>query len=168
MKEALIMGLTIALDIGIIFLYVFGDSQLVIRQLTGIYEVRKPELLPYFLKAKQLMSRFSFIKLSHVPRRQNTQADALANLAAALTIPFGKKVKVVVEERLVLPPILELLPERVEVNVTTCAKVKITDWTVRFIFKTREITGRTSQTYGVEKKSHAICVLQRYSVLEII
>lgn len=45
MKEALIMGLTIALDIGIIFLYVFGDSQLVIRQLTGIYEVRKPEAL---------------------------------------------------------------------------------------------------------------------------
>lgn len=88
MKEALIMGLTIALDIGIIFLYVFGDSQLVIRQLTGIYEVRKPELLPYFEKAKQLMSRFSFIKLSYVPRRHKKQADALANLAAALTIPF--------------------------------------------------------------------------------
>lgn len=40
--EALITGLEMALDMGISVLKVFGDSQLVIRQMNGIYEVRKP------------------------------------------------------------------------------------------------------------------------------
>ena len=64
------------------------------------------------------------------------------------------------EERLVLSLILVLLPERVEVNVTTCAEVQITYWTVHLIFKTWEITGRTSQMNGVEKKSRAIFLLK--------
>jgi ribonuclease HI len=62
--EALIIGLSMALEMDILFLYVFGDSQLIIRQLNGIYEVRKPELIPYYEKAKELISRLHLLSLN--------------------------------------------------------------------------------------------------------
>ena len=46
--EALIIGLELALNMGLDSLTVYGDSQLVINQLLGIYMVKKEELRPYF------------------------------------------------------------------------------------------------------------------------
>lgn len=63
--EALIIGLVIALDIRILHLHAYGNSQLLIGQL-DIYEVRKPELVPYYQKAKQLMEGFTFIEVAYV------------------------------------------------------------------------------------------------------
>lgn len=44
--EALIAGLELALNMGIRRLRIFGDSQLIINQVTGEYKVFKPELVP--------------------------------------------------------------------------------------------------------------------------
>jgi ribonuclease HI len=131
--EALIIGLSIALEMDILFLYVFGDSQLIIRQLNGIYEVRKPELIPYYEKAKELISRFAFIKLEHVPRRYNSRANALAQLAAALTLPDNGKVEVIVEERLVLPHVLDILPQAEMINIVDSQTSHEEDWRTSFI-----------------------------------
>ncbi|KAL0462254.1 UNVERIFIED_CONTAM: hypothetical protein Slati_0113000 [Sesamum latifolium] len=53
--QALIFGLEMAVDTKQQHLNVYGDSQLVINQLLGLYEVKKPELLPYHNYAKMLM-----------------------------------------------------------------------------------------------------------------
>jgi ribonuclease HI len=46
--EVLIFGLLLALSMDIQNLLAYGDSQLIVRQINGIYEVRKPELVPYY------------------------------------------------------------------------------------------------------------------------
>ena len=59
------------------FLRAHGDSQLIVRQVNNIYEVRKPELVPYYNAAQQLMDKFEHIEVIHVPRSGNAPADAL-------------------------------------------------------------------------------------------
>lgn len=58
------------------------DSKLVIEQLRGAYKVKHPNLIPRYLEVKNLIARsFPRISFMHVPREQNTDADALANEA---------------------------------------------------------------------------------------
>jgi hypothetical protein len=59
-----------------------------------IYEVCKPELLPYHTAAQILMKKFEHIQLFHVPRIKNSSADALAKLAAALVLPEGEPAQI--------------------------------------------------------------------------
>lgn len=58
-----------------------GDSQLVIRQMTGEYEVKAEHLKAYHDRLAQLMRRFREVRFEWVPREQNTRADALSKLA---------------------------------------------------------------------------------------
>lgn len=45
-----------------------------INQIIGIYEVKKPELLPYVNYAKRLMGWLGDVEIEHVTRRENKQA----------------------------------------------------------------------------------------------
>ena len=65
--QALIIGLQMAIDLKIPTLEVYGDSQLIINQLSGIYDVKKEDLMPYHKFAHQLMEEFESIALEHVP-----------------------------------------------------------------------------------------------------
>ena len=58
-----------------------ADSQLLIRQLEGRYRVKQPHLRPYFERAKALLAEYEDVDLAHVPREENTEADALVNAA---------------------------------------------------------------------------------------
>ena len=49
--QALIIGLELTLESGITMLEAFGDSQLIVNQMNQEYEIRKPDLLPYYNKA---------------------------------------------------------------------------------------------------------------------
>ena len=68
-------------------LLVYGDSELVIKQLRGEYIVKKASLAPHYERASQLLSQFKKVNIFHVKRRINARADALASLAASLTLP---------------------------------------------------------------------------------
>jgi len=131
--EALIFGLLLALSMEVCSLWVYGDSQLIVRQVNGVYEVRKPELMPYYEAARKLMNEFKHIEILHVPQSRNAPADALAKLAAALALPEGKSAQVTVEERWLLPAVLELIPEEHEVNTITACAVEDDDWFKPFI-----------------------------------
>ncbi|XP_060190497.1 uncharacterized protein LOC132619680 [Lycium barbarum] len=100
--QALILGLEMAVDMKQLQLQVFGDSQLVINQLLGSYEVNKPELLPYHGYAQKLIGWLGDVTLQHVPRRENKKADALAALASALTLP--DQTQVTLCQKWVVPP----------------------------------------------------------------
>ncbi|XP_070008528.1 uncharacterized protein [Nicotiana sylvestris] len=89
--QALILGLEMAVDIKQLQLQVFGDSQLVVNQLLGSYEVKKPELCPYHDYAKKLMGWLGDMTIQHVPRKENKKPDALAALASSLALPDQAK-----------------------------------------------------------------------------
>ena len=57
---------------------VLGDSELVIRQMHGEYEVRAEHLRPYHERLRQLAARFARATFSWVPREQNRRADELS------------------------------------------------------------------------------------------
>ncbi len=61
--------------------HLFVDSELVARQLLGLYRVKSQDLLPLYQQAMHLARRRREFRVRHVPRTQNTQADQLANLA---------------------------------------------------------------------------------------
>jgi ribonuclease HI len=58
-----------------------SDSELVVRQITGRYRVKKAELKPLFQQVKQLQGLLEEFAIIHIPRRQNTAADRLTNAA---------------------------------------------------------------------------------------
>jgi len=77
----LILGLQKALDMNIKKLFVEGDSQLVINQMTGKYKCNSPNLIPLYQSAKKLEAGFEKIEYKHVLRNLNHRADELANIA---------------------------------------------------------------------------------------
>lgn len=79
--EALIWGLETALDHGVARLRVCADSELVVRQMNGIYRVKNEGLKPLFARAQALLRRFGSVEIVHVRREQNSAADELANTA---------------------------------------------------------------------------------------
>ncbi len=60
---------------------VFADSELMIKQITGIYRVKNEGLIPLYREILQLMRSFEFIQFKHVKRELNKEADKLANHA---------------------------------------------------------------------------------------
>ncbi len=60
---------------------VYCDSELVVRQMQGVYKVKSPDLKPIFDQVKRLASGFPRFSIHHVPRERNADADRLANLA---------------------------------------------------------------------------------------
>lgn len=57
------------------------DSQLVVKQMTGEYKVKHPNIRPQYEKLVALVRLFKNVTFTHVPREQNKDADRLANQA---------------------------------------------------------------------------------------
>lgn len=62
-------------------LLIRSDSELLIRQLRGEWKVKDSELRQLAMRAMNTLLFFTTFELSHVPRAENTRADALANRA---------------------------------------------------------------------------------------
>ncbi len=77
--RALIRGLREALDLGAGEVEISVDSELMARQLAGVYRVKSPNLQPLHAEAVELLRGFSRISISHVRRDLNKRADQLAN-----------------------------------------------------------------------------------------
>ena len=122
--QALMLGLEMAIELKITRLKVFRDSKLIINQLLTLYEVKKLELLPYIDHTKKLLEWFDDV---HVPRKENRQADALANLASAFT-SSNKGIIVPLCKRWVLPPITLDKDEDIEANVVSILEIDEKDW----------------------------------------
>ncbi len=79
--KALILGLREALDVGGTSIEVYTDSELVARQMKGIYNVRNRRLRTLYREAVELLSRFHRYELISIRREDNREADRLANEA---------------------------------------------------------------------------------------
>ncbi len=60
---------------------IYGDSELVVRQVNGEYAVRTDHLVPYHARLVQLAERFRKVEFRWVPREENQRADALSKRA---------------------------------------------------------------------------------------
>lgn len=102
--QFLILGLEAVLDMDIYKLEVFGDSKLIINQLLAEYEVCNLDLKLYHEYASMFMRRLDSVKIEFVPRSENREADALANLAAILARSDGdSSPSISIAQRWVLP-----------------------------------------------------------------
>ncbi|XP_070026154.1 uncharacterized protein [Nicotiana sylvestris] len=85
--EACILGLRLAVDMGVQEVLVLGDSDLLVHQIQGEWETRDLKVIPYRQCLHDLCQRFRSIAFWHIPRIRNEVADALATLASMLHHP---------------------------------------------------------------------------------
>ena len=81
--EAVIAGLNLAYSLEIDQLEVCSDSQLVVRQIEDTYEAKRGRMILYLKKVRDLLKKFVLVQVRHIPRTENSRADALAKLATA-------------------------------------------------------------------------------------
>ena len=58
-----------------------SDSELLVKQMRGLYKVKSEDLRPLFERALKMSKTFESFRIEHVYREQNREADALANEA---------------------------------------------------------------------------------------
>jgi ribonuclease HI len=76
---AAIRGLERARELGATRALLRSDSRLLIEQLAGRWKVKNPTLQLLHHEARSLIKGFEQVRLEHVRRERNVQADALAN-----------------------------------------------------------------------------------------
>ena len=79
--QGLIAALEYALQHGPKALKVISDSELLVRQIKGIYKVKNPTLKDLHARAKELISQLDWFSIGHALRGHNQDADRLANVA---------------------------------------------------------------------------------------
>ena len=79
--QGLIAALEYALEAGPKAIKVVSDSELLVRQIQGIYKVKNLTLQELHGRAKELIARLDWFSIQHVLRESNREADELANRA---------------------------------------------------------------------------------------
>lgn len=78
--EALLLGLTLVVELKVKHLLVYGDSLLVIQQTNGDFEIWEAHLIVYNACIARMRKNFEDIQFKHVPKLPNCIADELAML----------------------------------------------------------------------------------------
>lgn len=79
--RALLLGLARARALGATEVEVVNDSELIAKQVNGVYKVKHPDMRPLHLAATEALRGFDAWVVRTVPREQNAGADALVNQA---------------------------------------------------------------------------------------
>src|SRR5436190_21968968 len=79
--QGLIAALEYAIQHGHKALKLISDSELLVRQVKGIYKVKNPALRDLHSRAKQLIAQLDWFSIEHAFRWQHREADRLANAA---------------------------------------------------------------------------------------
>jgi ribonuclease HI len=80
--EAVRMGMELLLEAGVEAVEVFGDSKLVVFQLTKEYRCESESLFTLWMRCRELMTQFRYINFYWIPRSQNAEANDLAQKAS--------------------------------------------------------------------------------------
>ena len=81
--EAVIARLNLTHSMEVDQLEVCSDSQLVVKQIEDTYEVKDEKMILYLKEIQELLRKFVLVQVRHIPRVENSRADALAKLATA-------------------------------------------------------------------------------------
>ncbi|XP_070045833.1 uncharacterized protein [Nicotiana tomentosiformis] len=84
--EAVIAGLELPRELGIEQIVIKSDSRLVVNQMQRTYITREVRMQQYLEKARELIRQFQSWKIVQIPKEENAEADALANLASVAEV----------------------------------------------------------------------------------
>ena len=84
--EALVLGLIFLKNLGDKRIYIYGDSELVIKQVEGSYQYKHPRLRSYRNLVFDLLEGFKQNHLLVIPRKENRVVDSLVVSASAFKI----------------------------------------------------------------------------------
>jgi ribonuclease HI len=87
---ALLLGLREAKRLGGLILQIFTDSELVERQIKGVYRVRDLNLKALHKAVLQNLKTFASFEIEAIPREENKEADRLANQAIQRRMAKGR------------------------------------------------------------------------------
>src|SRR5271168_2739732 len=82
--EALVQGLYKEIGLKVQYLKVFGDSEIIVKQVRNTIHCLSNHLKHYQSLVQDLTSHFLAFNISSIPRAQNSAADLLANVASKL------------------------------------------------------------------------------------
>lgn len=78
---ALIFALVEVLKIGKVSCRVYSDSELLCKQIQGVYKIRNDNIYPIYVLAKHIIDLLEDFQIVHINREENKEADKLAKLA---------------------------------------------------------------------------------------
>lgn len=79
--ETLIASLNLAWQFGATSLKISSDSHLVVNHVNGLYVAKCLNMTIYLKKVKELMQNYEKVDLKHLPRKDNSPAGTLTNIA---------------------------------------------------------------------------------------
>jgi ribonuclease HI len=79
--RALLLGLARARELGATEVEIVGDSELIAKQVQGVYKVKHEAMRPLHREAMAALRSFQRWSIRTVPRAQNARADSLVNAA---------------------------------------------------------------------------------------
>jgi ribonuclease HI len=96
-----VLGLEAARRMKIKNLEVFGDAELIVKQVNRQYQAKHPRLRSYqkLCLGSDRKFFFSSVNIHYIPRAENQQADALAKAASTFTPPTAFKLKYHIQMR---------------------------------------------------------------------
>ena len=90
--EALILGLKVAIEMGVNQISMFGASKLIIQQVKNIYRVKKPKLRSYRNEVWDIIEKsFTTFNITFIPRDLNQLVDSLATSTSTFKAPHEVK-----------------------------------------------------------------------------
>ena len=95
--EALLLGLQILKKMQAMKVYIYGDSELVLRQVIGTYQSKHPKMRDDRNLALDILECFEEYQIFIIPRRQNVIADTFAVVASTFKIPLHPNTKYTIE-----------------------------------------------------------------------
>ncbi|KAL0345838.1 UNVERIFIED_CONTAM: hypothetical protein Sradi_4415100 [Sesamum radiatum] len=61
-----------------------SDSQLVVKQIEGVYEAKEKSMVQYLQQIAELRTNFKSFQIIQIPKEENAKADCLSRLASAM------------------------------------------------------------------------------------
>ena len=91
--EALILGLKVAKDLGVVQIAKFGDSELIIHQVKNAYQVRQIKLRTYRNEVWSIIENyFTEFNITFISKGSNQLADSLVVAASTFRVPEETKI----------------------------------------------------------------------------
>jgi len=91
--EALIAGLELCQSLGAEAVHAYLDSQPVVSQLNGEYEVKDDTMAAYVRCVREVTALLSSFEIVHIPHSENRQADTLSKLASSSSDGQPKRIE---------------------------------------------------------------------------
>ncbi|CAL8117362.1 unnamed protein product [Prunus armeniaca] len=156
--EVLIIGLEILKEMKATYVLVYGDSQLVINQLTGEYQCTRENLTLYYVMALNTVDKFSRISFVYVPHAENHEANEMAQVESGVNIPDSDHDRVIRIEKRTLLALAErgMTAQVSSAQITDEVEAAEADWLYPIVKYLRDPSGNHERTTRFRARCYLI------------